>query len=164
MVKENLTYSNKELKDSEPQARLIDSANIFFRLICLIFLQFLASGVKGMVSVTTNSSIRLLFIFSIALPDKTACVAYARTVAAPASFKASTALQIVPAVSIISSTIMQFLFFTSPIICITWLSFALGRRLSIIDKSAPGRCLAKALALTTPPTSGETTIMLEKSL
>ena len=82
---------------------------------------------------------------------------YALTLAAPASLRASAALQRVPAVSIISSGTIQLFPFTSPIIFITFDSFAVALLLSIIAKSDSSKNLANARALTTPPTSGETT-------
>jgi len=75
---------------------------------------------------------------------------------APFFFKAVAASHSVFAVSTMSSIMMQVLFSTSPIMFITLDTFGFGRRLSIIARSEPN-CLAHALALTTPPTSGDTT-------
>ena len=82
---------------------------------------------------------------------------YAFTFAAPASFSACAALQSVPAVSIISSGTMQHFPATSPIIFITSDSFAVALLLSIIARSDWPKNFANALALTTPPASGDTT-------
>ena len=48
---------------------------------------------------------------------------------------------------------------TSPMMFITVATFGRGRRLSMIARSASSRRLARARARTTPPTSGETTII-----
>ena len=69
----------------------------------------------------------------------------------------STAFTIVPPLSIMSSTIIQVLFLTSPIIFITSDLPGAGLLLSIIARSA-FILVAKALVLATPPTSGETQI------
>ena len=63
----------------------------------------------GMESVKITSVSFDFSIFSYALPERTAWVATARTLAAPLSISISAALQIVPAVSIMSSTTMIFL-------------------------------------------------------
>jgi len=76
---------------------------------------------------------------------------------APRSINAVDAAHNVPAVSIMSSTKIHVLFSMSPMIFITVAILAFGRLLSIMAKSAP-ILLAMALALTTPPTSGETTM------
>src|SRR5690606_6780797 len=68
--------------------------------------------------------------------------------------------QRVPAVSTMSSTSTQVLPATSPMMFITVATFAFGRRLSMIARSASSRRLAMARARTTPPTSGLTTTML----
>ena len=78
---------------------------------------------------------------------------------APKSIILSAALQIVPAESMISSRIIQSFPFTSPMIFITSLSPALGLLLSTIAIEAP-ILFAIALALTTPPISGETATRL----
>ena len=75
----------------------------------------------------------------------------------PTFFSASTALTIVPPLSIISSTIIQVLFFTSPMIFITSDLPGAGLLLSMIARSA-FILVAKDLVLATPPTSGETQI------
>ena len=76
---------------------------------------------------------------------------------APASISASAPFTSVPAVSIRSSTIMQFRPRTSPMIFITSATFACSRRLSIMASGALRR-LAKARARSTPPASGDTTV------
>ena len=55
---------------------------------------------------------------------------------------------------------MHVLFLTSPITFMTSDSFAFSLLLSMIAKSVSPIYFASALALTTPPTSGETTIWL----
>ena len=61
----------------------------------------------------------------------------------------------VPAVSTISSTIMATLPLTSPIRCITSEILGPDLRLSIMAREEPSR-LAKALARSVPPASGDT--------
>lgn len=96
-----------------------------------------------------------LYIF-YGISRNTGCVAQAYTSIAPSSNKASAPFMRVPPVSIMSSITIQVFPFTSPTIYITSDSFGAGLLLSII---AIGRCNldANALALATPPTSGETT-------
>ena len=134
------------------------SANIWAMESCLILPQACAASPRGMVSVTTSSSIFEFMILSTAGPDRTGCTQYATTRLAPFSFKAPAAEQSVPAVSTISSTSTQHLFSTSPMMFITVATLARGRRLSMMARSASRR-LAMARALTTPPTSGATTTM-----
>ncbi len=88
-------------------------------------------------------------------PESTACVAQAATLLAPAFMRAPAAFTRVPAVSIMSSRMRQRLPSTSPMMCITSLSFARSRRLSMIA-SEPCRRFAYARARSTPPASGET--------
>ena len=71
-------------------------------------------------------------------------------------FSASAALHNVPAESAISSSKIQVLSLTSPIIFITSDSPAFSLLLSAIARPA-FNLFAKALALTTPPTSGDAT-------
>ena len=74
------------------------------------------------------SSVILEFItFSIALPDITGCVTIARTERAPLSIMRSAALQRVPAVSAISSTIRMFLSLTSPMMLMLLTTLAFSR-------------------------------------
>ena len=119
-----------------------------------------AAGVSGMVSVTTSSSSAEAEILSIAAPDSTGWVQYATTFKAPCCLSAAAAAQSVPAVSTMSSTSTQVLPETSPMMFITVATLAFGRRLSMIARSASSSRLAIARARTTPPTSGETTMML----
>ena len=63
-----------------------------------------------------SSSIAEFSIRSIAGPESTACVAHALTLTAPRSLSAFAAFVIVPAVSIISSTRIQF-FLLCPLLC-----------------------------------------------
>src|SRR3954467_15963679 len=72
------------------------------------------SSSSGSVLVMTTSQMRLFFSRSVAGSDSTPCVDMASTSAAPASNNASAALVIVPAVSIMSSTMMQVRPSTSP--------------------------------------------------
>ena len=58
-----------------------------------------------------------------------------------------------------SSMSTQVLPATSPMMFITFDSFGRGRRLSMIARSASSSRFASARARTTPPTSGDTTIM-----
>ena len=110
-------------------------------------------------SVITSSVNFDALILSKALPVKTPCVTYEVILLAPKSIILSAALQIVPAESMISSRIIQSFPFTSPMIFITSLSPALGLLLSTIAIEAP-ILFAIALALTTPPISGETATRL----
>src|SRR5699024_9668080 len=123
-----------------------------------ILSQLRAALEKGIESVTTISSRDELQILSMAGSESTGWVQYATTWLAQRSLSASTAWQSVSTVSTMSSTRMQVRSLTSPIMCMTCDSLALGRRLSIMAKSVSLSCLANARALTTPPTSGETTM------
>jgi hypothetical protein len=70
---------------------------------------------SGIVSVTTICSNGEAARFSNALPERTGCVAAAKTRRAPSSITVSAAARSVPAVSIMSSTITAVRSFTSPI-------------------------------------------------
>ena len=70
---------------------------------------------SGIVSVVTICSNGLAARFSKALPDRTACVAAAKTRRAPSSLTVCPAARSVPAVSMMSSTITAVLSLTSPI-------------------------------------------------
>ena len=98
-------------------------------------MQLLAVVDSGMVSVTTTSSSVEPWMRSIAGPEKTACVQYAKTFFAPRSFSTSAAFTSVPAVSIMSSMITQLRPSISPMTCITSETLAFGRRLSMIARS-----------------------------
>ena len=78
---------------------------------------------------------------------------------APSAFSAAAAWHSVPAVSTMSSTSTQILPSTSPMMFITLDSLGRGRRLSMIARSASSSRWARARARTTPPTSGETTMI-----
>ena len=69
-------------------------------------------------------------------PERTPCVAQATTLFAPLSASARAAPASVPAVSIMSSMMMQSLPFTSPMRCITSLTLARSRRLSMMASDA----------------------------
>ena len=91
----------------------ITSANNSVQLTHTLFCCFLFS--------TELNLLRLILLmlsslsFHTALPDKMACVQIARTLKAPRSIITSAAFANVPPVSIISSTKITFLPFTSPI-------------------------------------------------
>lgn len=74
-------------------------------------------SLAGMELVTMTWSSCDFLIFSRALPEKRPWVANAETDNAPKSFKTFVASQRVPAVSIMSSTIITFLPYTLPTIC-----------------------------------------------
>ena len=82
--------------------------------------------VGAILSVITSSFNLEVFILSTAGPDKTPCVIYAETLLAPDSIKASAALHKVPAVSTISSTIIQSLPLIFPIIFLIDIRKAMG--------------------------------------
>lgn len=93
---------------------------------------------------------------------KRPCVANADTEIAPFYFKTFVASHKVPAVSIISSTIITFLPYTLPTICILPILPALTLCLIIIAKvdyliPKESSNAWKFLALVTPPASGDTT-------
>ena len=108
----------------------------------------------GMESVKITSVSFDFSIFSYALPERTAWVATARTLAAPLSISISAALQIVPAVSIMSSTTMIFLPSTSPITFMSATSFARIRVLWQMNNPY-SKYFAQEFALLAPPMSGE---------
>ena len=83
--------------------------------ILLLFLILLELSIE---SVIISFFIFEFFIFFDASPLKTAWVIKTKTSLAPFFFKASTAFIIVPPLSIISSTIMQVLFLTSPMLAL----------------------------------------------
>ena len=99
------------------------------------FSNLLLSG-NSIVSVTITLLNGAAFSLSTAGSDKIACVAQAYTSVAPFSFSAYAALQIVPAVSIISSISMAFFPATSPIMFITSDTLAFALLLSIIASGA----------------------------
>src|SRR6185369_16133075 len=151
------TYStNNELTLLSSQILRIVSAISPATLTMRIFSHASASGLSGMVSVTTSSSITDAAMRLTAGPDSTACVQYATTRTAPCSFNAFAASQSVFAVSTMSSMITHVRPFTSPMMFITVATFGRGRRLSMIARSLSSR-FAIARARTTPPTSGDTT-------
>mmetsp|Transcript_13665 Transcript_13665/g.38485 ORF Transcript_13665/g.38485 Transcript_13665/m.38485 type:complete len:288 (-) Transcript_13665:535-1398(-) len=113
--------------------------------------------IGGMEFVTMTSSNTPLDSLSIAGPLKTGWVAQAMTPLAPWSTRTSAPLVIVPAVSIMSSTITHILPLTSPMMFITSATLCEALLLSMMARGASFRSLAKARALATPPTSGETT-------
>ena len=100
---------------------------------------------------------------SMAGPLKTACVQQAYTSFAPWSASACAPWQMVPAVSIMSSTIRHFLPSMSPMMFMTSMTFALGRRLSMI---AIGQLSLDAtfLARDTLPISGDTTTKFSSTI
>ena len=137
---------------------MIASANKSATVNTSILSNFFSSG-SFIVSNTINLVIEDSFILSIAGPDKTACVQQAYISLAPNFFNALAAFVIVPAVSIISSSIMIFLPSTSPIRFITSETLAFGLLLSIIASgTSPSNWLANFLDLVTLPKSGETTV------
>ena len=93
----------------------------------------------------------------LAGPESTACEAQAYTEAAPCAISASTVFTSVPAVSTMSSMIRQVCPRTSPITCITSVTLISVRRLSTMASGAP-ILVAKNLARSTPPASGEITV------
>ena len=123
-----------ELIDSFDITRRIVSANTGAIESCLSLSQSL---LKGMLLVNTISSNFDALTRSGAGPDITQCEAIARTDFAPASNITSAALQIVPAVSTISSTRITFLPSTSPIIWIDYTWLALAR---VLWQSTRGTC------------------------
>ena len=96
-------------------------------------------------------------IRSLAGSVNTAWVTAAITDLAPNSSNALAPSTREPAVSTISSTMIQFLPFTSPMRFITLATPGSGRFFSMIAIGAPMRS-AKSRALVTPPRSGDTTI------
>ena len=96
-------------------------------------------------------------IRSLAGSVNTACVTAAVTDLAPNSSNALAPSTKDPAVSTISSIIIQFLPATSPMRFITLATPGSGRFFSMIAIGAPMRS-AKSRALVTPPRSGDTTI------
>lgn len=97
---------------------------------------FLYFSPRGMVSATSTDLKGESFKRSIAGPDKTGWVAHACTSVAPFSNKTLAAAQIVPAVSIISSTKIAIFPSTSPITWVAVAWFGRSRRLSIIARPA----------------------------
>src|SRR5207244_10457763 len=95
-------YTNRELIDSSSWVRRIASPIRWATDKTLILLQPLASGPRGIVLVTINSSKGHSAIRCIAGPDSTGCVQHPRIFLAPSFFKASAAIVSVPAVSTIS--------------------------------------------------------------
>ena len=95
--------SNRLLTDRSLWTLRMASANRGAMESCCTFSERLDSGM-GIVSEKTSFSISDLAIRSIAGPESTECVAKAYTVRHPRSFNPAAALQIVPAVSMISST------------------------------------------------------------
>ena len=87
------------------------------------------SGLSGMVSVTITSSSALSLMRSYAGPESTGWVMAARTLFAPRDMSMSAAMQIVPAVSIMSSTIRMLRPSTSPMAVILPTTLALARSL-----------------------------------
>ena len=125
-----------ELKDVPSTIRWIDSPNtcatsIISNLSKILFFS------NSIVLHTITLDISDAFNRSIAGPDNTGCVATATTDKAPLSIAVLAALQIVPAVSIISSIIKTCLFLRLPtkFAAIAW--FALGLLLSINAKEIP---------------------------
>ena len=92
-------------------------------------------------------------MFSYAAPLNTGWVATALTLSAPFSLSMFAALQRVPAVSTISSTITTFLPSTSPIAVIEPTTLALSLDLWQTISGQP-RILEYAFALFAPPISG----------
>src|SRR3990172_7952490 len=70
---------NSSLTESSSAMRRMDSASSSATLSWRMRRQALASGLSGIVSVTTSSSSWDLLIRSTALPDNTGCVQYAST-------------------------------------------------------------------------------------
>ena len=75
--------------------------------------------------------LRRRWMRSIAGPENTGCVQYAKTFFAPRSFSTSAAFTSVPAVSIMSSMITQLRPSISPMTCIT--SRHVGLRAALVD-------------------------------
>src|SRR5574344_143462 len=127
-------------------------ANTSVMVTILIFWSLSSSG-WGIVSVMNTSLRAELCILSIAHPERMPWVAQARTEQAPRLISTSAALQRVPAVSIISSTMMMFFPSISPMAVIEPTSLARSRVLWQIMTEASSS-LAYALALLAPPMSG----------
>ena len=101
---------------------------------------------------------------STAGPDSTAWVAAAMTDFAPRAISASAAWQIVPAVSIMSSTSRQTLPSTSPTTsCTATVLATLGSRRLWMMASGVFSLSVHRSASRTRPASGETTVMSEVS-
>ncbi len=118
----------------------------------------------GRVLVNTNSLTREFFSRSAAGPDSTPWVAATMTSAAPLSNSASAAAQMVPAVSIMSSTRTQTRPLTSPTTSADRMVFAwvMSRRLWMIASGAPSRSDHWS-ATFTRPASGETMVSFDRS-
>ena len=127
----------------------------------LLILLFSSSNILAIVFVVTTSFKFELLILSNAGPDKTPWLTYADTVLAPTFSKASAALVKVPAVSTISSIKIQSFPLTLPIIFKTSETLSDSLLLSTIAKPVLS-LFAIYLALTTPPTSGDTIIVFPK--
>src|SRR5690349_17783672 len=118
----------------------------------------------GSVFVNTNSLTLEFFSRSAAGPDSTPCVAVTMTSSAPCANNASAAAQIVPPVSIMSSTSTHTRPSTSPTTSctVTWFATSLSRRLCTIASGAPSRSHQRS-ATRTRPASGDTTVSLSLS-
>ena len=108
-----------------------------------------------MVLVTNIFSSGDALILSRACPEKMPWVQAAKTFLAPFFFRALMVAHRVPAVSMMSSTMMAFLFSTSPMMCISSATLGAVRFLSAMARSAFS-LRANSRALSTPPASGET--------
>src|SRR5690606_42074580 len=153
--------TNSELTDSALEMRRMVSPSSAAHESWRILPQAWPCSDSGMVSVTTSSSSEEVSMRSMAPPDSTGCVQYAYTAPAPRSFRAWAALHSVPAVSTMSSMMMQVRPSTSPMTFMTSDTLARGRREAVMDWPASS-CLASARARTTPPMSGDTTTRFEK--
>mmetsp|Transcript_26535 Transcript_26535/g.81591 ORF Transcript_26535/g.81591 Transcript_26535/m.81591 type:complete len:232 (+) Transcript_26535:97-792(+) len=137
---------------------------------CRIFRVFsLTSALSGTVLATTHSSSTQFSMRSAAGPEKRPCVANAKTRFAP-KFRSSFAAAVsVPAVSIMSSTMMQSQPSTLPTRCIVPTTPASARCLRITASDTSGgfgsrvNPSMKSLARATPPASGETMTGLTRS-
>ena len=87
-------------------------------------------------------------------PESIGCVMMARTESAPLSIIRSAALASVPAVSMMSSTMITFLPLTSPMMVISATSLAFSRYLWQMTIGTPRKWLY-LLARLLPPMSGE---------
>ena len=132
-----------------PRSRATESTRILPQLA--------RSGVIGIVFVTISSSSADRSMRPIAGPDSTPCTAQPSTRAAPSSFSACAAFSIVPAVSMMSSWMMQVRPLTSPMTFITSGVLSSPRRLSTTANSPPSR-FAYARARSAPPASGATMV------
>src|SRR5690606_30159348 len=146
-------HVNKVITDRSSWRRRMAWAN---RGATLSTVKLGGSSSCTMVLVTMTSWMGACRGRSMAGPDRTGWVAQASTLSAPRAIRARAASAMVPAVSIMSSTMMHVLPATSPTTLTTSASLGAGRRLSMMAKGNPRRS-PRRRARVTPPVSGETT-------